>query len=108
MVFRDDWAQALHSFYFHRNGDSIRQGIEYRGMISPQPHNFLQLLIGCVGLQFEVDADPLVSLPHSFVEPKKSVQIDIALERRLDFFDLNAASRCVIDHSSRSTSRQCV
>jgi len=34
------------------------------------------------------------------------MQIDVALERRLDLFDLNAACCCVVNHRGRQAGRE--
>jgi len=44
-----------------------------------------------------------VSVANVLVEFKKSVQVNIAFQRRLDFLDVNAARRCVIDHGRSQT-----
>ena len=67
-------------------------------MSCPQLDDLFQLLVGDIGLDFEIHADSLVSLANVRIEIKESMQIDIAFERRLDFFDLNPPCRCVIDH----------
>src|SRR5260370_10310884 len=56
-----------------------------------------------MGFDLEFGLDPLVSIANVFVERKKSVQIKITFQRRLDFFDVNATRRGVIDHGRSQT-----
>jgi len=72
-------------------------------MSRAQLADLLQLLVRYIGFDLEFDPDPLVSIANVLVEGKKSVQIKIAFQRRLDFFDVNAARRGVIDHGRSQT-----
>ena len=72
----------------------------------PQLTNLLQLLIWHVGFDFEIDPDSLVSVANVLIEFKKSAQINVAFQRGLNFFDVNAARRRVIDHGRSQTRGQ--
>ena len=68
----------------------------------------LQLRIGDISLDFEVDADALKSLAHGVVEVEKAVHVNVAFERGFDSLDVNTASGSMIDHRGRQACSECV
>lgn len=60
-------------------------------MLGTELGNFLQLPVRNVGLDLEVDPDPLASWANVFVESEESVQVNIPFEEGFHFLNLNSS-----------------
>jgi len=91
-------APQLQALGRHRDGHSVGEGVEDGRVCRTKLAEVLQLFVGNVGLDLEVDADSLIAVANTLVEFQKSLQINITFQRRLHFVDMNAARCRVIDH----------
>src|SRR5262245_25131853 len=67
---------------------------------------FLQLLVRNVRLDSELHANFLVAVSNVLVDAEESAEVDIAVNRRLDFFNRDTPGRGMISHRGRDAGRQ--
>src|SRR5262249_16658533 len=77
---------------------SLGDGVEHGRKCWPEPGEFLKFLVAQVRTDSETHADVLESVAHARVRSQEPPQIDVALDRRLYFLDLDPPGSSVIDH----------